>query len=197
MNEKEQAAGEKRVQEVLIKPLEALGLTKPGTMRLEQFETMKRELRQMLAYMQPKSLEALREWCEAHPGGKERDRFPIALHVLKEARRIEPPDSGPSPLMLNVFRHQLGQSALAVGWAPELLIWLRGNREWPGNWTVSKIKAEADDAMRRLQDIEARMARGASVSAEEAQFRLRRRAALQKCQDIAEEARSQRAEARA
>ncbi len=196
MNEKEQAAGEKRVKELLIEPLEALGLTKPGTMRKEQFETMKKELRQMLAYMQPKSLEELREWCEAHPGGKERDRFPIALHVLKEARRIEPPETGPSPLMLKVFAHQMGQAALAVGWAPELLIWLKGNREWPGAWTISKIKAEADDPMRRLQDIEARMARGGVVSAAETAFRDRRRAALQKCRDIADEARAQRAEVR-
>lgn len=197
MNEKEQAAGEKRVQEMLITPLEKMGLTKPGTMRLAQFETMKKELRQMLAYMQPKNLEELREWCEAHPGGKERDRFPIALHVLKEARRIEPPETGPSPLMLNVFAHPMGQEAIAKGWAPELLTWLKGNREWPGNWTVSKIKAEADDPVRRLQDVEGCMARGGEVSAEEAAFRDRRRAALQKCQDIADEARAQRAGVRA
>lgn len=196
MNEKEQAAGEKRVKELLIEPLEALGLTKPGTMRKEQFETMKKELRQMLAYMQPKSLEELREWCAAHPTGKERDRFPIALHILNQARRIEPPESGPSPLMLKVFGHPLGREAIAKGWAPELLTWLKGNREWPGNFTLSQIKGAADDPVRRLEDIEIRMARGDAVSAEEAAFRDRRRAALQKCQDIADEARAQRAEAK-
>jgi hypothetical protein len=192
MNEKEQAAGEKRVQDMLIKPLEALGLTKPGTMRMGQFEVMKKELRQMLAYMQAKNLEELREWCEAHPGGKERDRFPIALHILKEARRIEPPDTGPSPLMVKVFAHPLGREAMAKGWSPELLTWLKGNRSWPGNFTLSQIKAAADDPVRRLEDIETRLARGDAVSAEEAQFRDRRRAALQRCQDIADEARVQR-----
>lgn len=197
MNEKEQAAGENRVQEMLITPLEKLGLTKPGTMRLAQFETMKKELRQMLAYMQPKNLEELRDWCEAHPGGKERDRFPIALHILKEARRIEPPETGPSPLMIKVFAHPIGREALAAGWAPELLTWLKGNRAWPGNFTLSQIKAAADDPVRRLEDIEARLVRGGEVSAEESSYRDRRRAALQKCQDIADEARAQRAETRA
>ncbi|MBY6135051.1 hypothetical protein KUV61_04375 [Nocardioides marinus] len=197
MNGKEQAAGEKRVQELLIAPLEALGLTKPGTMRKEQFETMKKELRQMLAYMKPANLQLLCEWCEGHPGGKDRDRFPIALHILKEARRIEPPETGPSPLMLEVFGRSLGQEAIAKGWAPELLTWLKGNRAWPGNYTVSQIKAAADDPVRRLEDIEARMARGRAVTAEEVAFRDRRRVALQKCRDIADEARAQRAVAQA
>lgn len=197
MNEKEQAAGEKRVQEMLIAPLEKLGLTKPGTMRLAQFEEMKKELRQMLAYMQPKSLEELLDWCAAHPGGKERDRFPIALHVLNEARRIEAPETGPSPLLLKVFGHPLGQEAIQKGWAPELLTWLKGNRAWPGNFTLTQIKAAADDPVRRLEDIEIRMVRGGAVSAEEAAFRDRRRAALQKCRDIADEARAQQAEVRA
>lgn len=193
MNGKEQAAGEKRVQELLIAPLEALGLTKPGTMRKEQFETMKKELRQMLAYMQPMNLEELRDWCETHPGGKERDRFPIALHILKEARRIEPPETGPSPLMIKVFAHPAGREAIAKGWSPELLTWLKGNRAWPGNFTLSQIKAAADDPMRRLEDIEARLTRGGDVSTEETRFRDRRRAALQQCRDIADKAAAQRA----
>jgi DNA helicase-2/ATP-dependent DNA helicase PcrA len=71
------------------------------------------ELRQKLAYMTPASLAVLRDWVEAHPGGKDKDRFPIGLKILNKAREVQPPESGPSPLMLKVFAHPLGQEALA------------------------------------------------------------------------------------
>jgi|GEM_PF-395833 len=194
MDAKQQSDGEKRVQSMLIDWLEAMGLTKPSTMRKDQFETMKKELRQMLAYMQPKGLETLRDWCAAHPGGRDRDRFPIALKILERARHIEPPDTGPSPLMLNVFGHDLGLQAIQKGFAPELLTYLKAAREWPGNYTQSQIKMQADDPVRRLEDIELRMSRGDDVAPGEAEFRDRRLAALRKCQAIRDEALAQRAE---
>ena len=184
MDVSKQQEGEKRVQELLIAPLDLMGLTKPGTMRKEQFELMRRELRQKLAYMSPQGLMSLCEWCQQHPGGKERDRFPIALHVLDQARRIEPPEAGPSPLMLKVFAHEIGQKAISEGWAPELHVWLKGNRQWPGAWTLSKIRESADEGMRRLRDIESRLARVGEVSREEEQFRQRRRAAIRACEDM-------------
>ena len=52
----EQAAGEKRVQDVLIAPLLALGLARPSMLRQAGFETMLEELRQMLAYLSADNL---------------------------------------------------------------------------------------------------------------------------------------------
>ena len=183
----EQAEGEKRVQDVLIAPLLALGLARPSMLRQAGFEVMLKELRQMLAYMSADNLVRLREEIEDRPGGKDGDRFPIALKILKWARKIQQPEAGPSPLMINVFRDSLGLEALAKGWAPELLINIRAERKWPGPFTVSKIKSSADDAMRRLPDIEMRLARGDIIPKEDAQWRDQRRAAIQKCQDIADQ----------
>ena len=189
MDAKEQAAGEKRVQEILIAPLEALGLARPSTSTLAKFEIMKKELRQKLAYMSEDGLTELREWIEAHPEGKNKDRFPIALKILAKAREKEVPDTGPSRLMLNVFRDELGLRAIRQGWAPELLAFIKGARDFPGPWSQTKIREQADDPVRRLEDIEMRLARGDAISAEEDRFRLQRRAALQTCQDIADQAR--------
>lgn len=186
MNEKDQAKGERRVQQILIDPLEGVGLTKPSAMRKAQFDLMKRGLCQKLAYMSDRGLTALREWSEAHPGGKDRDRFPIALKILQQARAIELPDTGPSPLMISVFSHGVGQTALEKGYAPELLKHLRSSREFPGAWTISKIREAADDPMRRLQSIEARLSRGEPVSSDGKAFRDTRRVAIRKCEEIAE-----------
>ena len=188
MDEKAQREGERRVQQVLIDPLEDLGLAKPSTMVKAQFEEMKRKLCQKLAYMTTEGLVELRGWCEDHPGGKDGDRFPIALKILKKAPEIEVPDTGPSPLILRIFRSDLGREALAKGYAPELLAYVRKAREWPGMWTLSKIKDEADNPARRLADVEMRMARGDEMSPDDLQFRNLRRAALRNCEAISEQA---------
>lgn len=184
----EQAEGEKRVQEVMIAPLLALGLARPSLLTKAEFEVMLKTMRQMLAYMTAENLVRLREEIEARPGGKEGDRFPIALTIMKWARKKQEPKVGPSPLLLDVFASEMGKQALAKGWAPELLINIRGARRWPGPFTVSQIKTSADDAMRRLPDIEMRIARGDDISKEDAQWRDQRREAIQKCQDIADQA---------
>lgn len=190
MDAKEQAAGEKRVQETLIAPLEALGLARPSTATLAKFEVMKKELRQKLAYMSGDGLVTLRQWVEAHPEGRNGDRFPIPLKILARAREIETPHTGPSPLMLNVFRDVLGLTAIHEGWAPELLEFITAGREWPGRWSQTKLRERADTPVRRLADIEMRLARGDRISAVEEAFRARRVAALGKCQAIADQARA-------
>ncbi|VCU61289.1 hypothetical protein EPIB2_366 [Tritonibacter mobilis] len=188
MDAKEQAAGEARVQDLLITPLEALGLARPSTLTKAQFAVMLRELRQKLAYMTPANLAILRDWVEAHPGGKDKDRFPIGLKILNRARDIQLPDSGPSPLLLKAFAEELGHKALAEDWAPELLRYLRGARVWPGPYTITQIRNEAAGAVRRMADIEMRAGRGDRLSIEDESFRARRSEALQKCREIADQA---------
>lgn len=186
MNSEDQASGEKRVKSTLIEPLQRLGLTRPTTLNAAKFQDMLNELAQRLAYLSEENLLALSDWVQANPGGPNGDRFPIALKILAEARKVQQPDGGPSPLIRSVFGNALGQEALAAGWAPELLLNLRKFRKWPGGFTVSQIRDSAHDALRRLEDIEMRLTRGREVSPDDAAWRHKRRAQLQKCQDIAD-----------
>ncbi len=192
MNSAEQKAGEKQVSEVLIVPLLLLGMTKHSTLTKAAFEAMLNELRQKLAYMSKDNLIQLRERIEAHPAGPEKDRFPKAITILPWARAIQPPsDVGPSPLIRKVMSSPLGREALAKGWAPELLAHVKAVREWPGNWTVTKIKESADRAIGRLGDIELRMSRSEDVGADDLRWRDERMAQIRRCQDIAEMALSE------
>jgi hypothetical protein len=191
MDEKAQSEGEKRVQAVLIEPLLALGLSRPSNATKAEFEGQKRELRQKLAYMGELDLIDLRKWIEVNPGGKEGDRFPIPLKILKRAPGIKEPEIGPSPFILKIFgTHHLASEALEKGWAPELLRQVTAERgKWPGDWTCSKLRAEGIEHARRLEDIELRMSRNEQIPSDDVAFRTKRRAALRKCQDIADQAR--------
>lgn len=191
MDEKAQSEGEARVQAVLIAPLLALGLSRPSKATIADFEVQKTELRQKLAYMDEQNLIELREWVEAHPGGKDGDRFPIPLKILKRAPLIREPETGPSPFILKVFgTHHLVPEALEKGWAPELLRQVTAERgNWPGDWTCSRLRAEGIEHARRLEDIELRMSRNEQIPPDDVAFRTKRRAALRKCHDIADQAR--------
>lgn len=189
MDSAAQKAGEVRVQEKLIDPLIRLGLAKPSTLTVAQFSDMLCGLCQYLAYMTADNLSELVDKVSANPGGKDRDRFPIANKILPWARDIAEPDHGPSPLMLKVFAHRDGHEALDKGWAPELLAHIRAARKWPGAYALSQIRDGASGAVRRLEDIEMRLSRGDAVPKNDADWRNKRRVALRKCQDIADAAR--------
>lgn len=181
-----QRDGERRVRSILIDPLLALGLTKPGTMRKAQFEVMLRTLEQTLAYMGADDLAELRERAAAHPGGKDRDRFPLALNITKWAKEVKRPEgAGPSPFIGRVMAHDVGRVALERGYAPELLAYIRDKRgEWPGAWTLSKIKDSADPVVRRYDDLIMRRDRGDALSRDEAEFVLAREHALRECEEV-------------
>jgi hypothetical protein len=184
MNSAEQAAGEKRVMETLVEPLKRRGLAKPSTLTVAGFEEMVQDMCARLAYMSEASLAALEEQVAANPGGKDRNRFPIANLILSWAADIQPPGDGASPLIRAVFAHQIGRAALEEGWAPELLFELRKTRRWPGSWSLKTIKDGAGDAVRKLRDFETRLARGDELLPAERDWRDRRVAALQRCRDI-------------
>lgn len=186
MESREQAAGEKRVMERLIQPLLRRGLMKPGGMTKAAFEDMQADIAKKLAYMTDLNLGALEEVAAAMPGGKGRDRFPIANNILAEAARIQPPAESSSPLMLSVFRNDLGRSALDGGWAPELLGWLRTNRKWPGAYSVSRIRDGAEEACRHLRALERRIAEGGTLSPTEERWRDERKAVIRRCEAMTE-----------
>lgn len=181
-----QAAGEKRVRTILIDGLLQRGLAKPGSLTKEQFEAMIGGLCAKLAYMTEINLAALEEECAANPGGRDKDRFPIANDILARAGRIQPPADDASPLIRAVFAAQLGRDALIGGWAPELLADLRQHRRWPGAFAVTQLKEQARDAIRRLEELDRVLSRGDDLRPEEARWREHRRAALARCQSIAD-----------
>lgn len=171
----------------MIEPLLALGLTKPGTMRKAQFETMLRTLEQTLAHMGVEDLTELRERAAAHPGGKERDRFPLALNILAWAKEVKKPERGDaSPFIRRVMTSEVGRVALERGYAPELLDHIRARRgEWPGAWTVSQLRGKAEDALRRFADLQMRLERNDALSAADLAFVRAREARIDECRQIA------------
>lgn len=187
MDDKGQAAGEKRVREHLIEPLLALGLARPTTLTNAAFETMLRTLAQTLAHMSAEELADLKAWVQDNPGGPQRDRFPIAVHILDGARAIRPPEQGgASPFLRRVMASSVGEAALAGGYAPELLEHARANRgKWPGPFTVTQLQAKAREAFRRFEDLQVRESRNEELTAEECRFLAHRRAQIDRCRQIA------------
>lgn len=186
MDATEQAKREKRVDELLVRPLLRRGLGRPTTVNAAMFDVMVSDLKQRLAYMTDQNLAALEEVVAATPGGPQRDRFPIANTILEQAALIQPPGDDASPLMRAVFAAPLGLDAITGGWAPELLEWLRKNRKWPGGYSVTRVKEDGAQAARQLTLFEERLARGGELSRAEEFWRAARRTALAKCEDIRE-----------
>lgn len=185
MDRVEQADGEKRVMRVLIGPLKLRGFTKPVGQTKAEFQDMLDGLCAKLAYMSETNLAALEEDAATLAGGKEKDRFPIADRILERARLFQEPPSDASPLIRALFASPLGASALDGGWAPELLAHVKKNRRWPGEYAVSQIKQQADDAMRKMTNLEDALARGDLLRSGEEEWHARRQAKLEQCRNIA------------
>ena len=185
MEAKAQAVGERRVRDHLIDPLKRMGLAKPSSLTVAQFEAMIAELCGKLAYMSALNLQALAEQVGNMPGGKDRDRFPIAAKILGWAAEIQPPADDASPLFRAIFAHALGQRALAEGWAPELLAELRRARVWPREYDLRQVQERAADTRRRITRLDEQLGRGESLSPQDQTFRQRRAAAEVKCHRIA------------
>lgn len=188
MDAEQQAAGEKWVREILVNPLVAKGLSRPkGFAKAADFEAMvAKVLCPKLAYMSALNLAALEEQISANPVGKNRDQIPIPNDILRDAAKIQSPDAGASHLVRAVFSAGLGRDAMAGNWGPELRRFLLKKRKWPLALDVQAIKLEADNALKRLEDIEARNVSGAVVSDADLTWAASRAAALETCREIVE-----------
>jgi len=186
MDSAAQADGEKRVKQFLIEPLQLRGLAKPTTLTKVQFDDMVKDLCARLAYMTDLNLQALEDQCAGNAGGKGKDRFPIANHILDWAGQIQSPEGDGSPLIRAVFSQSLGLDALTQGWAPELLSELKQSRRWPKPFVVRLIRDRAENAIRQMRSVEERLARGTDVPPNEADWRNRRLAIIRRCQAIAD-----------
>ncbi|MEP3297588.1 MAG: hypothetical protein ABJO27_14145 [Pseudoruegeria sp.] len=185
MDSEAQKAGERCVWQYLIDPLKRRGLAKPSSLTNDLYQDMLKETAQRLAYMSVDGLAALEESAAARPGGKDGDRFPILNNILTLAIDIERPPDDASPLLRKVMAHDVGQGAIVEGWAPELLHYVRSKRVWPKGFALTQVRQSSDDAVRRMRDIERRMASGQTITADEAKWRDRRKASIEKCKSIA------------
>ncbi|MDD9731596.1 hypothetical protein PVW46_16960 [Mameliella sp. AT18] len=185
MDAAEQKDGEARVKRVLVDGLKRLGLAKPSSLTKAEFDDMVEDLCERLAYMSEPSLEALAEQVAAHPGGKGKDRFPIAKVILDWAAEIQPPEDSASPLVRAVFAHALGQNAIAEGWAPELLASVKRTRRWPAAYACKMLRDEAEEPIRHLRDLERRLSRGDDLPPDQVAWRQRRLAVVERCRGIA------------
>lgn len=173
------------MRQVLIEGLERRGLARPSNLNRVQYDAMAKDLCEKLAYMTDLNLAALEEQAAASPGGKDRDRMPIANKILEWAAQIQPPEDTVSPLMRAVFAAALGVDAMRDGWAPELLGHLRKHRQWPGAYAVGQVKMAGLEAHRRLVIVEERMAAGVEIGPDDRAWRERRLQQLARCQRIA------------
>ncbi|UWQ16143.1 hypothetical protein [Jannaschia sp. M317] len=185
MDRTTQDEGERRVEDQLIAPLLRLGLTKPVGMPKVQFEAMQAELRAKLAYMTPPNLAALLEKAEASPGGRDKDRFPIARVLLRWAADIQSPQVGPSPLMMSFWGHADGARVIEEGYAPEVQIHLRRVRVWPKPFALSQLRDQARPEILRREALETALADGEDLAPDDRAWLDRRIAAEAECRDIA------------
>jgi hypothetical protein len=194
VNEQEQKAGEARVREHLIETLERMGLTRPGSMKAAAFEAMQHEICKRLAYMTIDGLGALAEDMAGRGGGKERDRFPLAVRILERALIIEkPPGDDAGPLVRKVFASRIGQSSIESGWAPELMGWVTTEWKWPGDYVVSKISEGARAAVREHERLLSADRAGVDLTSADRALLERRRAAIARCENARALGRGERA----
>ncbi|WOI54971.1 hypothetical protein [Palleronia sp. LCG004] len=186
MDSKEQGEGERNVRKLLIEPLKRRGLAKPSSLTRAEFDAMVEDLCARLAYMSDTSLAALEEQVAANPGGKDKDRMPIANLILGWAGQIEPPGDGASPLIRAVFAHDLGRRSIEEGWSVELLAEVRRGRRWPTPFVVGKVRDAGTAEARKLESLDMRQARDGTLPPADARWRSERHDALRKCATIAE-----------
>ena len=192
MNSAEQAAGEKRVQDCLIVPLEGLGLIRPSGMTVAKFEDMLSEVRKKLAYMTALNIRALAEEVMTRIENKGTGRFPIAVDLLVWGARIQQPSDDGSPLIRAVFASDIGQRAMEGDWAPELLRHIRRVRVWPSAISQREIQEKAVEARRRIEKQNDALRYDEDLSQTEQTFRANRAAAADRCKRIYELARAEK-----
>lgn len=184
MDGREQAEGEKRVMQLLVEPLLRRGLAKPSSQNAAKFDEMVQDMCARLAYMSESSLMALEDQVAANPAGKDKDRFPISNVILQWAAEIQPSGDGASPLLRAVFDHACGKTAIAEGWAPELLAEVRKTRRWPGPWTLKTVRESAASAVRRMREFDEALARDGALPVSDSEWRDRRNAVSRRCEEI-------------
>lgn len=183
MAKTEQEIGQERVVDILIRPLERLGLARPKGTPVAAFEDMKRELCARLWRLDEGALQELCEWVIQHPEAKA-NRFPPAPLVLEAAKPLLPPPWPPSDRMVNIFRHPIGAAALRDGWAPELFRRFVGRTDFPNEFSAKMAFEAAEPSREKMKGLEAKIAAGHALTPEEVRWRDGRLRIVAHCERI-------------
>jgi len=186
MNSAEQAAGEQRVQEHLIAPLQGLGLARPSGIKVNDYADMISVIKKKLSYMTALNLQALAVEATTRVERKGNGRFPVAVDLLVWAAGIQQPSDDASPLIRAVFAGTVGQQAINEDWAPELLRHIRKARVWPTPVALREIKHQAQEARGRLEQLNDSLQYGETLTAADQRFHDSRNSAVLKCARIYE-----------
>lgn len=179
----DQKKGEARVKELLIDPLDRLGLARPKGTLVAQFDGMKRELCARLWRLDAGGLSDLCDWVLGSQAAKE-NHWPPAAIILVKAKTMLPPPWPPSERMVNMFNHEIGQAALAEGWAPELYWKYVGDTAFPNKFSAQLIQSSASGAMARFARIERDKLSDMAVSEDDVRWFDRRRDLIALCEKI-------------
>lgn len=183
MEGEELRAGKARVREELIKPLERLGMSRKPAVKVEDHGAFLDELQARLAYMTRDNLRALREVVEVNAHGKDRDRWPPAVFICNQARRLQAPPASESRLVRTYLQSGAGRAALSGGYVVELFLYLKKHGRPPTEFCVKRMREEAEEGARARARLERLVAVQAATESERAELDAYG-ALLARCEDL-------------
>lgn len=157
-----------RVRRCLIRPLEAEGAVRPKGVTLAEHEAALVKLAERLAYLDEPMLVTLHEVVRGLMVGPLRREWPPFLVIWNQAVRLRPPPDDERHIMVTWLRSVEGPVARAGGYLVELHDWLRRFGRPPDAYSLTRIKAAAQEAARDREMITARIERGTATQADRA-----------------------------
>ncbi|MGR3452893.1 hypothetical protein [Pseudooceanicola sp.] len=155
MEGEELRQGRRRVQDHLIAPLERQGMQRRPSASVTQHGDFLDALRNRLAYMTARNLDALAEIVANMAGGKHRDRWPVEVAIMNMARRLQIPPASESRMVRTWLQSAAGHRALAEGWHVEAFFWMKRNGMVPNDYIRAECAREAaENAAQRRRLIE-------------------------------------------
>ena len=150
MDREELKAGKERVQVHLIDVLNAKGMERKRSIKVEEFEKTLDSLRARLAYMGVEQLQALAWMVERMAEGKRKNAWPAEVSICNWARRIQPPPPSDSPMVCSVMKSAMGRLAVAGGYERELYLFLKKHGYPPNEYALGEIRNEGEANSEKL-----------------------------------------------
>ena len=120
MQDEDLKQAKRNVREILIEPMDHLGLARPKDLKVVQFEKMLAGFENNLSYMRRDSLHRLRLFIEANLEGPNQNRWPSPAAIYKWARDIQEEPEGNSELVISWLQSVEGPLAVQGGYVVEL-----------------------------------------------------------------------------
>jgi hypothetical protein len=152
--------GRAKVRALLIEPLEAEGLKRPGgkANTPATHAAFLDRLQDRLAYLNEEQLAVLRSIILRMADGPQFDRWPSYATILNNAHRLVPPPD--APIVTSWLGSVEGPRAEAGGFLVELYQWLVKHGRPPLSWDMGQIRDRARDNAQRLARIRERIEAG-------------------------------------